>query len=499
MIILALILMIISLFVFVINKRSAESIWLSGLFIGFIMSNIGLMFYYAKMGGLIEKEQIFFFLTPRFQHYIQSAIITINDITRLLTWGRNIFLYFVMIFSLFISGQLQKHYKLLFFTALIPLCHSIATDPVILYKLNTEGQDFLMLLGNVYLIAYLSISIIFMLREYFDNNIRWVKKQLRSITIFVGNMILYFIIFCQVNPMNMMYYSKYTVLNIGFKIYRLRFSIFAWYIVLGLFSFFIITGLFALFRYASVSKEEHKENISLERQMNTANLGTQVFIHGIKNQLFSEKIILQKLSQIYDSKLKDTDDSGRYIQELTSINENMTTRIEKLYQMFRNNAMSLIPCHLSEIVDATLKKVENQFDNIQYNILIEKDSLVLADKQYLSEALYNVINNSISAIKSSVRSNNGLINIILKAEHQWCAIRIEDNGIGIEKDKLKKVFEPFYTNKNSNYNWGIGLSYVKQIAKYHFGKVYLESTLGEGTVFIIALPIYKPNKKNQQK
>lgn len=491
--------MIISLFVFVINKWSTESIWLSGLFIGFIMTNIGLMFYYAKMGGLIANEQIFFFLTPSIQQYIQRTIITIDDIARLLTWGRAIFLYFVLIFALFISNLLQKNNKLLFLTALFPFCHAIATDPIMLDRLNSNQRDFWGLFGNVYMIVYLLISIVFMLYEYFDSTIRWVKKQLRSIIIFVANMMLYFFVFCQVYPMNLMYNSRYAVFDIGFKIYRLRFSITAWYLLLGLFTFFIIIGLFALFRYANVSKEEHQENISLERQMSTANLGTQVFIHGIKNQLFSEKITLSKLNQAIDSTNTDyTNEASKYVQDLISINENMTSRIEKLYEMFRNNAMSLVPCSLSEIVAAAITKTKNQFGSIQYNIVTEKDSLVLADKQYLSEALYNVLNNSVSAIKSSERANKGIINIILKTERQWCAIRIEDNGIGISKDKLKKVFEPFYTSKNSNYNWGIGLSYVKQITKFHFGKIYLESTLGEGTVFIIALPIYKPHKNKKK-
>lgn len=499
MIILALILLVISLFVFVINKRSAESIWLSGLFIGFIMANIGLMFFYAKMGGLIEKEQIFFFLTPGIQQYIQRVIITIDNITRLLSFGRAIFLYFLLIFSLFLSGILQKYPQLMLLAAFFPLSHLIFTDPVILNKLNYSQREFFYVFGIIYMILYLLISVVLMLREYFDITIRWVKKQLRSIIIFVGNLILYFIIFCQVNPMSLMYSSRYSIFDIGFKIYRLRFSITAWYFLLGLFSFFIITGLFALFRYAGVNKEEYKENIYLERQMDTANLGTHVFIHGIKNQLFSEKIILRNLNQAIASNSIDRNIINKHLENLTSINESMTSRIEKLHQVFKSNVMSLIPCHVSEVVDASIKKINNNFGNIKYYVKIEKNPLILADMHYLSEAVYNVLNNSINAIESSVRANCGRINIILKAERRWCAIRIEDNGIGINKEKLKKVFEPFYTSKNSNYNWGIGLSYVKQIVKIHFGKIHLESTEGEGTVFIIALPIYDPPREKKNK
>lgn len=497
MIILALLLLIVSLFVFVINKRRAESIWLTGLFVGFIMCNIGLMFYYAKMGGLIDKELILFFLTPGIQNFIQKAIITIDNITRLLTFGKAIFLYFLLVFSLFLSGYLQKYPSLMVIAAFFPLAHIIFTDPVILDRLNDKQREFFYILSVVYTLLYLIISVSFLVREYFDNTIRWVKKQLRNIILFVGNLIIYFIVFCQVNPISLMYSYSYSIFDFGFKVYKIRFSITAWYIALGLFSFFIITGLFALFRYAGISKEENKENVYLDRQMDTANLGTHVFIHGIKNQLFSEKIILRNISQELNSDSFDIGTIRKHIENLESINKSMTSRIDKLHQVFKSNVMSLVPCYLSDVVNTALRKINNDFGNIKCNLRIEKDPLVLADIHYLSEAVYNVLNNSINAIESSERSNNGVINIILKAERRWCAIRIEDNGIGISKDKIKKVFEPFYTSKNSNYNWGIGLSYVKQTVKMHFGKIHLESTEGQGTVFIIALPVYEPPRKDK--
>ena len=486
--------MLISLFVFVINNRGREAFWLSGLFIGFILANIGLMFYYAKMGGLIYNEEIFFFLTVNIERYIKQFIITIDNISRLLTWGRAVFLYFVLMFALYLIGILSKQRLLGILVAIFPLCHSLMTDPAVIDRLTYGQREFWFIFGNLYTITYLIISVILMLRDYFDHNIRWVKRQLRNIIVFVINMILYFVIFCQVDPMSMTYYSQNTIYNIGFKIYRLRFSITAWYLLLGLFAFFIIVGMFALFRYARVNSAENKDNIILERQMSTANLGTQVFIHGIKNQLFSERIVLRHLDQITDSSEAGSSEVKRYVKELIAINDNMTSRIEKLHQMFKHKTMSLIPCHISEIVALAVEKVENRYRDIQFEVITERDSLILADKPYLSEAIYNILDNASSAIRSSPRADCGKISIILKAEHRWGAIRIEDNGIGMNRAKIKKIFEPFYTDKNSNYNWGIGLSYVKQITQLHFGKLYLESKEGIGTIFILAFPIFQPPK-----
>lgn len=490
--------MLISLFVFVINNRSKEAFWLSGLFTGFILANIGLMFYHAKMGGLIYNEQIFFYLNIDILRYIQRFIITIDNITRFLIWGRALFLFFVLMFALYLLGIQQKRQWLGIIVALFPLLHAIAIDPAVFENLSYEQREFWYPFGNFYMIAYLVISIVLMLREYFNHNIRWVKRQLRTIILFVSNMILYFVIFLQVNPMSTMYYSRYTMFDMGFKVYRLRFSITAWYLLFVLFALFIIMGLFALFRYTRVNKEEHRDNISLERQMDTAQLGTQVFIHGIKNQLFSERIILRRLNQATSSSEVNMEDVKQYLTDLNAINESMTSRIEKLHQVFKQNTMSLVPCHLSEVVDLALQRLHNHLGPIECEVSTKHDALILADMPYLSEAVYNILSNAVNAIQSSPRANSGKINIIQKVDHHWCAIRIEDNGIGISRAKLKKIFEPFYTDKNSNYNWGIGLSYVKQITKLHFGKLHVESKEGAGTVFILAFPIYKPRKSGKR-
>jgi len=498
LIILTLIMMIISLFVFVFNNRNKESIWLSGLFIGFILANIGLMFYYAKMGGLIYNEQIFFFLTINIRQYIQRFIITIDNISRLLLWGRSIFLYFLMMFALHLVGILQKRRLAGLFALVLPLFHSIAADPLLLKSFSSDQRDSLYILGNIYMAAYLFISIVLIIKEYFNQNIRWVKKQLRYIILFVTNMILYFVIFCQINPLSMMYYSKYALFDIGFKFYKLRFSITAWYLLLGLFAFFIIMGLFALFRFTSIVKKEHQDNIFLERQLNIAQLGIQVFIHGIKNQLFSEQIILRHLTQDMDSTGVNPDEIKHCIAELHSINENMTTRIEKLYQVFRQNTMSLAPCRLSAVVDNALERLSSRLGAIDCEFRNTYDPMILADMPYLSEAVYNILSNACSAVKAGDRAGCGKIIITIKEDHHWCAVRIEDNGIGMSKAKLKKIFEPFYTDKNSNYNWGIGLTYVKQIVKLHFGKLHVESQENAGTVFILAFPILQASKAKKK-
>lgn len=119
----------------------------------------------------------------------------------------------------------------------------------------------------------------------------------------------------------------------------------------------------------------------------------------------------------------------------------------------------------------------------------EMDELMLeADSGRLMQVLVNLLINAITYSKQGTT-----IRISGKKDHDSIVISIADEGIGIEKEKLPRVFERFYradlARSRESGGTGLGLAIVKHLLEAHHGSIWVESELGEGSVFFIKLPI----------
>jgi signal transduction histidine kinase len=109
------------------------------------------------------------------------------------------------------------------------------------------------------------------------------------------------------------------------------------------------------------------------------------------------------------------------------------------------------------------------------------------DQYYITQVFVNILANAVEAIEAASRDSGSIV-VTVKNHFQWVVVSIEDNGIGIRKKSLKRVFQPWYSEKAGRYNRGLGLSYVYKIVKAHYGLVYFESRYGEGATAYIMLP-----------
>ena len=119
-------------------------------------------------------------------------------------------------------------------------------------------------------------------------------------------------------------------------------------------------------------------------------------------------------------------------------------------------------------------------------------SIVYGDEIHLTNVIFNLLDN---ALKYRREEEPLKLRITTRNDGNHMVISIEDNGIGIKRENLHKIFDRFYRvhtgNRHDIKGFGLGLAYVKQIVSLHDGNIHAESQYGQGTNFVITLPTIK--------
>jgi len=125
--------------------------------------------------------------------------------------------------------------------------------------------------------------------------------------------------------------------------------------------------------------------------------------------------------------------------------------------------------------------------NIQFNFTSSTQELfVKFDADKLEKIVDNLLTNAFKFTKSSVK-------LMVKTENDQLVIEVMDNGVGMERDELQKIFQNFYqidrTNSAQNKGTGIGLALTRELVLLHKGTIEVESNVGKGSVFKVLLPL----------
>jgi C4-dicarboxylate-specific signal transduction histidine kinase len=136
-----------------------------------------------------------------------------------------------------------------------------------------------------------------------------------------------------------------------------------------------------------------------------------------------------------------------------------------------------------------LKEYELRVDNIDFELELSSDiPATSADPHQIQQVFINLINNAYDALKEKSR---GILNIRSYKKDETILIELENNGSGIPKENINRIYDPFFTTKKVGEGTGLGLSIIYGIINEHNGKMYVESEIDKGTKFTIELPILK--------
>jgi nitrogen fixation/metabolism regulation signal transduction histidine kinase len=217
----------------------------------------------------------------------------------------------------------------------------------------------------------------------------------------------------------------------------------------------------------------------LERETAWKEMAKQV-AHEIKNPLTPMKLSVQQLIAAYNDKSPKFDVVFEKVTSMIisqiEILKNIASEFSSFARMPRINIVKL---NIVDSVQEAINLFEDEKKSIRF-IHQDKDVLVNADEDQLKRTMINMIRNSIQA-----RANS--ITVRLEVKGRLCAIRITDDGGGIGKEFVDKVFDDNFTTKQSG--MGLGLSMAKRYIESIDGSITVEKSTTEGTTFLITLPI----------
>lgn len=174
-------------------------------------------------------------------------------------------------------------------------------------------------------------------------------------------------------------------------------------------------------------------------------------------------------------------------------------QVEKVLQMSmferQKATLKMKEVNANELIAGVLNtftlKVEKYNGRITSNLDAENPE-IFVDEMHFTNVIFNLLDN---AVKYKKPEGELLLNVRTWNEPGKLYISIQDNGIGIKKENLKKIFDKFYRVHTGNLHdvkgFGLGLAYVKKIIQDHKGTIRAESELNVGTKFIIVLPLLK--------
>lgn len=220
-----------------------------------------------------------------------------------------------------------------------------------------------------------------------------------------------------------------------------------------------------------------------ERESAWREMARQV-AHEIKNPLTPMKLNIQYLQQA----LKNNYPNAKELA--TKVSESIIEQIDNLsYIASEFSSFAKMPearpeeVELSDLLAKATELYVNE-PNIEVQLSRAENVVVFADRSQLLRVFTNLMENARQAIPAD---RAGVINVTVVKEDGYAVVSIEDNGVGISQEVMKKIFQPYFTTKSSG--TGLGLAMTKKIIEFWKGQIWFTTTEGQGTTFYIRLPL----------
>ena len=258
----------------------------------------------------------------------------------------------------------------------------------------------------------------------------------------------------------------------------------------------VIAGVFTLIIFAAF----YLTVITMLRQKKLSEIKNDFInnmTHEFKTPLATISLAVDAMKN--EKVLSDKEKMNYFSSIIKEENQRMNRQVETILKaaLLDKQEVSLMlkPMHVHEVIkdiaDNFTLQLNDKSGKVEMDLEATND-LVDADEVHFPNLINNLVDNSVKYSKDNVPPE---IKISTAANGKNMTIRLEDNGIGMTKETVKRIFEKFYRAHTGNVHnvkgFGLGLSYVKTMVDAHGGNIKVDSTPGKGSVFTLELPLKK--------
>jgi signal transduction histidine kinase len=216
----------------------------------------------------------------------------------------------------------------------------------------------------------------------------------------------------------------------------------------------------------------------------------QGITHQLKNPISTTLWTAEKLKRTGDTDYAELSD---FLAGDVGVLKQQTNHLLKLIKVHKPQ---LQPRNLKPIMEELVefyrtRKLPGENIDIQLETKYEKDIVLFIDEELFKEVMVNLMENAVEAMPGGGKLTLFVLPVfsMMKGNLKKVIIKAADTGIGIDKEDLSNVFNPFFTGKPKR--TGLGLTICKRIIEAHGGKIEIRSPKGEGTNVFITLPVKK--------
>ncbi len=499
MIYLAIILIAFSIFI-LYKEKGDTRIFLFLLTAGWIISVFCFIAYIQYLDqrelyqNLFAKKVLITKLLPTFPIGLFG---TADKIITVMNFGIVIFIYSALCFPLSFLKPLRKNTALYVLLAIPQFLQFFIYSPWVYeyvyramfvspYQGIISFADFYAIDESIHVVtsivnhAYIAFGFVMMIYNYFGTpKIKYFRSYYFLIASGYTSIILMFITFLWWSPKrlislttaeNSMHFFPVSILVEG--------NIIEFYPHAMLVSF--ITLLLALYRFNHLYFSLHNVRTNIFRSFDITNSGIRFYNHMIKNFAMAVLVDAESLKR----KIEDGSSATAHADRIIHNSKELLTTLNGIQSKFAVTSLNLSASNIKEIMERVLDPLKQEEISVRYSA-DDAPLMVLLDPQHMKEVFTNILNNSIQAMENAPR----LLTVEIHRNKGWADISISDNGRGIEKQNLDKIFIPFYSTGNRQENWGLGLSYCYRVIMAHQGRIFVDSEPGKGTTVKILLPL----------